>query len=168
MKVVTNNTEHFEREDGNVGDDEMPFGIGVEKTIERIPSKEEKTTRDNNRLPRRTLGKFAMSLGQDHVASEKVLIDPMTNEPLGRTLNLVTQEDIDNNPDEWTDRDLGRKRYRSNDKPEYIIRDHWFRIKAKFLWKDDPSVTSSKPKEKAGRGSSSTGSKTTTNKETDK
>ncbi len=157
------NTEHFEREDGDVGDDETPFGIGVEKTIERIPRKEKDTTGDNNRSPRRTLAKSVMSLGQDRVTSEKVLIDPMTSEPLGMTLNLVTQEDIDNNPDEWTDRDLGRKRYAPNGKPEYIIRDHWFRIKAKFLWKDDPSVTSSKPKKKAGRGSSSTRSNTTTN-----
>ncbi len=150
------NTEHFEREDGDVGDDETPFGIGVEKTIERIPRKEKNTTGDKSKkrlpaFPKRSMFGNNMYGSNIKVASEKVLIDPMTSEPLGMTLNLVTQEDIDNNPDEWTDRDLGMKRYGPNDKLEYIIRDHWFRIRAKFLWKDAPKPTTKAPARRTTR-----------------
>ncbi len=111
---------------------DLPVGIGVLKDIERVP-KELTSTRtpvgyEGAGRPR----------GGDFVYTEQVLIDPMTNEEISRTYDIVTQEDIDINP-ELTERDLGRKKYNKLTGEElFVDRDCWFRIRAKFTWKDAP------------------------------
>ena len=61
-----------------------------------------------------------------------------------KTFYLVTQEEIDGDPSK-SERDLGKKKYTDFGQPKYIVRDHWFRIKVKFLWKG-----AAKPKAKSG------------------
>ena len=138
------NSEHFKPETGEVilGDDDTPFGIGIEKSIERVPSKEKKTDKKigGKNFNRLNYG----GGGQDIMANEDVLVDPLTGEEISRTFNLVTQEDIDNNPDKWTERDLGRKKYDLSGEVDYIVRDHWFKISAKFLWKNSPEAQKQK------------------------
>jgi type IV pilus assembly protein PilM len=57
----------------------------------------------------------------DSVTAELVLVDPLTREEMSKTF------DLDSN---------GRKKFDNFGQPLYIERDRWFRIKAKFLWKD--------------------------------
>ena len=59
----------------------------------------------------------------------------MTGEEISKTYDIYTQHDIDNDP-ELTDRDLGRKKLDNFGEEQFIERDHWFRIQAKFIWKD--------------------------------
>lgn len=73
------------------------------------------------------------------VTREIVLIDPMTEEEISKTLAYITQEDIQKNP-AYTERDLGRVKQTPFGEPQYIIRDYWFRIQAKFAWKDAPAL----------------------------
>jgi hypothetical protein len=70
----------------------------------------------------------------DRITVEKVLIDPMTSEEMSKTFDLVTQEEIDGDPSK-SERDLGKKKYTDFGQPKYIVKDHWFRVKAKFVWK---------------------------------
>ena len=70
----------------------------------------------------------------DRVSIEKVLVDPMTNEEMSKTFDIVTQEDIDADPSK-SEHDLGKKKHTEFGQPKYLIRDHWFRLKVKFLWK---------------------------------
>ena len=125
--------EHFKVETGlvDLGSKDMPAGIGVEKEIERVP----KELAD----ARPTAGYGgAGRLRGDFVTIEQVLVDPMTNEEISKTSDIITQEEIDSDP-ELTDRDLGRKKYnRSTSDELFIERDCWFRIRAKFTWKDAP------------------------------
>ena len=124
------NVAHFEcKTDGEVeiGSADMPGGIGVEREIERIPKKEETTVR-GQRLTSR------ISRVGNRVSTEKVLVDPMTDEEMSKTFDLVTQEEVDSDPSK-SERDLGKRKYTDFGQPKYIVRDHWFRIKAKFLWK---------------------------------
>jgi type IV pilus assembly protein PilM len=122
--------EHFKVETGLVDLDskDMPAGIGVEKEIERVP-KELADAR-----PARGAGR----LRGDFVTIEQVLVDPMTNEEISKTNDIITQEEIDSDP-ELKEKDLGRKKYNRLTGDElFIERDCWFRIRAKFTWKDAP------------------------------
>ena len=122
---------HFKVETGLVDLDsqEMPAGIGVQKEIERVPQ-----LSDRNEPTDRRAG--ARRREQDIIYTEQVLIDPMTNEEISRTYDIVTQKEIDSNP-ELTEKDLGRKKYNKlNGKELWIEKDCWFRIRAKFTWKD--------------------------------
>ena len=80
---------------------------------------------------------------QDIIYAEDVLVDPMTNEEISRTYDIITQEEIDSNP-ELNEKDLGKKKINKlTGKELFIDRDHWFRIKAKFIWKDASEVAAS-------------------------
>jgi len=130
---------HFKVETGLVDLDEkdMPAGIGVQKEVERVPQSSDRNTPANRRTGQ-------IRRGQDFVYTEEVLIDPMTNEEISRTYDIITQKEIDSDP-ELTEKDLGRKKInKSTGKELFIDRDHWFRIKAKFSWKDAPEEGAAK------------------------
>jgi type IV pilus assembly protein PilM len=130
--------EHFKVETGlvDLDDKDMPSGIGVQKEIERVPEELRAT---------RTRGGFGGARGRpggDFVDTEPVLLDPMTNEEISKTSDIITQEEIDSDP-ELTEKDLGRKKYnRLTGDQLFIERDCWFRIRAKFTWKDAPKQES--------------------------
>ena len=64
----------------------------------------------------------------------------MTKEEISKTYDIVTQDDIAANPD-WTDKHLGMKKTNPmTNQPLFIEHDHWFRIRAKFVWKDAPVI----------------------------
>lgn len=126
--------KHFNVKTGwvDLEDKDMPPGIGVQKEIERVP--EPVTPRGRGAGGAR----MGMRRMQDFVPVEDVLIDPMTNEEISKTFDIITQQDIDRDP-ELTEKDLGRKKInRLTGDPLFIERDQWFRIKAKFTWKDAP------------------------------
>ena len=88
------------------------------------------------------MGMYNTGAKKGRVTVEDVLVDPMTNEEMSKTFDLITQEEIDNDP-ELSKKDLGRKKYTDfDDKPKYIVRDKWFRLNIKFLWKDAPEIES--------------------------
>jgi len=124
-----NNVAHFKYETGEVeiGLTSMPAGIGVEKDIERAPAKEQTGVRGRQL-------RYGVGSLEDKLYVEKVLVDPMTNEEMSKTFDLVTQDDIDADPSK-SERDLGKKKYTDFGQPKYLVRDHWFRLKVKFLWK---------------------------------
>lgn len=103
--------QHFRTETGLVesSDTKMPVGIGVEQLKVRGSSEDRQDT-----------GRGARSTA-DSVASELVIIDPLTNEEISKTFAID---------------DKGRKKIDSFGQPLYIERDRWFRIRAKFIWKD--------------------------------
>ena len=117
----------------------VPVGIGIEKEIERVSQSQ--TTTAGRTMP----GGRNYNVGgstSDFVYTETVLVDPMTGEEISKINDIITQRDIDANPD-LTERDLGRKKYDNFGKEQYIERDHWFRIQAKFIWKDAPKADES-------------------------
>ncbi len=126
------NIAHFKVETGRVDlqSSDMPAGIGVLKEVQRVP--EELT--DTRRTTRTT----GMGRTQDRITTEEVLIDPMTQEEISRTFDIYTHQDIAQDP-ELTDRDLGRIKFTDYGDQRMIDRDHWFRIQAKFVWKDAPA-----------------------------
>jgi hypothetical protein len=73
----------------------------------------------------------------DRVQIEMGLIDPLTKEEIAKTVDYITQEEI-NNDSSLDQDDLGRVKTDRNGAQMYITRDHWFRINAKFLWKNVP------------------------------
>ena len=134
--------DHFSVETGFVIADkpskDQPSGIGVSKEIERVPQDP-----DANR------NRGTMGVRSDFVYSEQVLVDPMTGEEISKTYDIYTQEDIDRDP-ELTQKDLGRKKFNKFTQEKYIKRDQWFRIKAKFVWKDAPGEKKSGTKAAGG------------------
>lgn len=135
-----NQIAHFQLTTGEVdlADPEMPEGIGVLTEVERIPVEETEDPR--NPAARRTPTRSTARGGTpDKVFVEEVLIDPMTNEEMSKTYSIITQEDVDRAPS-LTERDLGRVRYTQFNEPEFIIRDHWFRINAKLIWTQAPET----------------------------
>ena len=125
-------TVHFKVDRGLVNlldQKDMPaVGIGVEKEMERVSQQQSEDTKRTVRTSTRDRSDF--------VTTEFVLIDPMTGEEISTTYDIVTQQDIDADPD-LTDRDLGRKKLNYG-KEQFIERDQWFRIQAKFVWKNTP------------------------------
>jgi type IV pilus assembly protein PilM len=133
--------EHFTVETGwvDISSKDMPSGIGEPKEIERVPQ-EKGTKQSRGRAGGRG----------DFVYSEKVLLDPMTGEEISKTYDIYTQEDIDRDP-ELTEKDLGRKKFNKlTGEEKYIERDQWFRIKAKFIWKDASGEKKSDKKSAGG------------------
>lgn len=129
---------HFKIETGLVdleSREDMPAGIGVQKEVERVP----KALIEQNKGG--AIGGYGGIYGgmqSEYVITENVLIDPMTNEEISKTYDYITQQDIDQDP-ELAEKDLGKKKYNKLTRdPLYIERDHWFRIKAKFVWKEAP------------------------------
>ncbi|RKY08533.1 MAG: hypothetical protein DRP66_04365 [Planctomycetota bacterium] len=133
--------KHFVLESGPVDlrSGETPTGIGVEKEMERVPMQ-----LDTTAVPGRAVaGRYKRPirnvdmLQQDYVFFETVLIDPMTSEEMGKVYDIVTQDDIDNDPS-LSEKDLGRIKRDAFGAPLFIERDYWFRISAKFVWKNAP------------------------------
>ncbi|HOK95016.1 MAG TPA: pilus assembly protein PilM [Anaerohalosphaeraceae bacterium] len=129
---------HFKVETGLVDLDSktVPPGIGIIKEVERVPK------------PTSPTGVAAMPVyigdygvggrGADYVYTETVLVDPMTGEEISKTFDIITQKDISADP-RLTDKDLGKKKFNPiSGAPQYIERDYWFRIQAKFVWKEAP------------------------------
>jgi len=106
--------EHFRTETGVVDplDTRMPAGIGSLQVKSRGSADDQQ---DNARGGRST------AESTDRIANETVIIDPLTKEEISKTF------DID---------EKGRKKIDSFGQPLYIERDRWFRIRAKFIWKD--------------------------------
>jgi type IV pilus assembly protein PilM len=104
---------HFSYETGIVDleDRNMPAGIGEKKVITRVE------TSDEENQSRRS-GTYK---SRNQVFAEEVLVDPMTGEEISKTYDLGPNGEI---------------RFDNNGEEKFIVRDHWFRIKAKFLWKD--------------------------------
>ena len=127
-------TLHFKYETGlvDLNSADMPVGIGVEKEVERVPLDETADKLGNTRTPTRRGA-------SDYVDIETVLVDPMTGEEISKTYDIYTQQDIDANSD-LTERDLGRKKLDNFGEEQFIERDHWFRIQAKFVWKKSSEV----------------------------
>jgi type IV pilus assembly protein PilM len=136
-----NNVTHFKCDTGEVqiGLADMPVGIGVEKEVERAPAQDQAGAR----LRQPTYGLGSMD---DRLYVEKVLVDPMTNEEMSKTFDLITEEDINVDPGK-TERDLGKKEYTDFGQPKYLVRDHWFRVQVKFSWKG-----LAKPEKESGPG----------------
>ena len=89
---------------------ETPEGVGIQKVVERA-----------ERIDGESRGR-STSMG-DVVYEEEVLIDPMTGEEISRT--CVIDEDCRRVKDEF-------------DEFLYNVNDRWFKLNAKFLWKDAP------------------------------
>jgi type IV pilus assembly protein PilM len=120
----------------------QPLGIGVGVDKRRVP--------EGSEIPQNQPAMGAMRMRmeggygggtptQDRVVTELVLVDPMTEEEMSKTYDLITQQEIESNP-EWSEKDIGRKKYDSYGKEKFIERDTWFRIQAKFVWKGAPNV----------------------------
>ncbi len=139
------NTNHFKLDTGplDLADGEAPLGIGFEKEIERVPPSSE-PGREGKSKPGRKPNFSRLGIKQfsnkSRIEVEDVLVDPMTNEEMSKTFDLWTQEDIDNGlaPDAVRAGDIKYDPVTSE--PKYLIRDHWFRISAKFKWKDGPKA----------------------------
>jgi len=114
--------EHFRLETGivNIADNRMPVGIGVRQIKSRTPADQQKT--ENVYGSREATGQ-ADAL--DRVTSEQVLVDPLTEEEMSQTFALDEK---------------GKKKYDTFGQPVYIEKDKWFRIRAKFLWKNAPQL----------------------------
>jgi len=157
------NTNHFKQVTGEVDlkDGETPIGIGFKKKIERVPPSAETDRKGRSvidrfnkpNLPRPDMTQWGGNKGRIKV--EEVLVDPMTNEEMSKTFDLWTQEDIDNGLAPETVK-AGDIKYNLESEPKYIVRDHWFRISAKFKWKDGPQ---SESKSKVTKKSTSSGKK---------
>lgn len=116
----------------------MPSGIGVRKELERVSVNTTPVPGGRGPIRGGLRGDMGGGFVQNIITSEMVLIDPMTNEEISKTYDIITQRDIDRDP-ELTDKDLGRVKYNSlTGEEQFIERDHWFRIQAKFVWKDAP------------------------------
>ncbi len=138
------NIDHFKVETGEVefGDDNTPAGAGIEKEIERVPQQEE--SKERSRGPAMMGGYWGMGRFEEKIMVEQVLVDPMTNEEISKTFDLITQAEIEQDPS-LTEKDLGKKKYGDfNNEPKFIVRDHWFRISAKFVWKEASEAKSTK------------------------
>lgn len=122
----TSNTSQFIQEIGEVDlEGSIPAGVGILKTVTRAEK------------AKATDGERAIRSGQsDVVYEEEVLIDPLTGEEISKT--YVLDED-------------SRKIYNNFDKAEYNVNDHWFRIKAKFLWKESPEEKEQDSKSSKGQ-----------------
>jgi type IV pilus assembly protein PilM len=117
-----NNIEHFKLETDIIDTKDlqmMPAGIGIQE-IKIRASTEDQTATESSGTARLRGGSTDTA---DRVTSETVLIDPLTREEICKTF------DLDNK---------GRKKYNNFGQLLYIERDKWFRIRAKFLWKDAP------------------------------
>jgi type IV pilus assembly protein PilM len=134
-------TKHFNVKSGLVDliepSPEMPAGIGIEKVVERVPRPQTAAGAVQPGLDRRNMMNTRNT--PDYIYDESVLIDPMTGEEISRTYDIITQEDVDARAD-LTERDLGRIELDNFGDEIYIERDRWFRIQAKFVWKNAPKV----------------------------
>ena len=132
-------TAHFSVQSDlvDLADTRMPEGIGVRKEVRRAP--EQVAASRTPTMPMYdALIPGAAGPAPDRVVTETVLVDPMTGEEVSKTYDIITEKDLAENP-ELTEKDLGRKKYKFG-KEVFIERDSWFRIQAKFVWKDAPKI----------------------------
>ncbi len=110
-------SNHFIYEHGvvEIGDSKMPVGIGKQVTKIRVEGDESTDPARRAAATRRDTSKI--------VERELVLIDPMTGEEMSKTFMLDSG---------------GVKQFDAYGQEIKVVRDNWFRIKAKFLWKDAP------------------------------
>jgi type IV pilus assembly protein PilM len=144
-----NNTTHFKEEfEPVVASSRMqgpsakqPLGIGILKEIRRVPETSEQSPAPGAaRIMPEMAGGYGGGMGVlDRITTEMVLVDPMTDEEISKTYDLYTPQDVASNP-ELSEKDIGRKKYNSYGKEQFIERDSWFRIQAKFIWKGAPKV----------------------------
>jgi hypothetical protein len=85
------------------------------------------------------MGGYPGMTAQDRITTEAVLVDPMTGEEMSKTYDIYTQQDVAGNA-ELSEKDIGRKKIDSFGRERFIERDSWFRIQAKFVWKNAPKV----------------------------
>lgn len=133
-----NEIKHFVLEKGPVDlmMKDVPDGIGIEKEVERYVPVTETAVRGAAAYGRN----MGSTRGMDRVFYETVLVDPMTNEEMSTVFDIITQEDVANDP-ALSEKDIARKKYDDfNKEPLRIERDYWFRVKAKFRWKDAPEI----------------------------
>ncbi len=105
----------FEQGEVDLKSADMPDGIGEKVRVVRVQSKtSSKKTRSRSR-----------NNSSDRILEEDVLLDPMTGEEISKV--AVIDE-------------TGLKQFDKSGEEKYEIRDHWFRIKAKFIWKDAPEI----------------------------
>ena len=137
--IKDKDTVHFNVQSDlvDLADTKMPLGIGVRKEVRRVPEQV-----ISSRTPMApmydALMPGAAGPTQDRIVTENVLVDPMTGEEMSKTYDIITEKDLAENP-ELTEKDLGRKNYKFG-KEMFIERDSWFRIQAKFVWKDAPKI----------------------------
>ena len=134
--------KHFVLEKGPVDlrSGKTPAGVGVEKEIERVPRELDRTPGIGGSME--MYGRTSVNtnmLQRDYMYVEQVLIDPMTGEEMSKVFDIVTQEDINNDPS-LSDKELGKIKRDEFNEPQFIDRDYWFRISAKFLWKGAPPL----------------------------
>lgn len=123
---------HFIFESGPVAieDGQMPMGIGLMKTIERSPRRDEDKKSDG-----RSSGAKKSVTGI--VYEEDVLVDPMTGEEISEIYTLDDQFKIV---------------YDNYDNPQYAVNDNWFRLKIKLLWDNgEKEEEEDKPKKSSRR-----------------
>ena len=129
FKLFAKEFEHFRLDTGVVELDvktaDMPGGIGIIEEKARGPAdeKDESESGKTGRVARVTTGTRTRTGADTRITSESVLIDPMTKEEISKTYDLNEKGEI---------------KYDELGEPIYIVRDHWFRIRAKLLWKDAP------------------------------
>jgi type IV pilus assembly protein PilM len=131
--------EHFKVETGivDIADGRMPAGIGVLRVKSGSSEDQQKTENvyeDRNSADQTDASNLA--------ASGQVLVDPLTEEEINKTAALDEK---------------GKKKSDTLGQPVYIERDKWFRIRAKFLWKNAPqtgvSVSGEVPSGQSGQDS---------------
>ena len=149
---VKNDNKHFKQDTGDVKykDKDMPIGIGEVKDIQRFlpPEKPKRRGGYGGEFEGGGYKKPMHGNLRDKVEVETVLVDPMTREEMSKTIDYVTQQEVDSDPSLDAD-DLGKIKIDLNGEPKYITRDHWFRINVKFLWTGAPEEL----KKSATRGS---------------
>ena len=130
--------KHFKMETGAVdlGDAATPLGIGVLHEIVRVTPEQQAMIMGTDRTGM-TRASMGMQAGMDRVFVEKVLLDPLTQEEISKTYSLILQPDLDANPN-LTEKDLGKVKMTSFGDPQFILRDHWFRMNFKLTWKGAP------------------------------
>jgi hypothetical protein len=133
--------KHFKVETGLVdpADRTMPPGIGFLKQVERPSAASQRGAAGQREQFYGIESEIGGARGPEYVTTEPVLFDPMTGEEISQTYDIVTQEDIDAGTT-WKAQDLGRKKTTAFGQDEMIKRDSWFRIQAKFVWKEAPQV----------------------------
>ncbi len=133
--------KHFVLESGPVDlrSGKTPAGVGVEKEIERVPQELDRAPGVGGSMEMYGRLNRNASMLRDYIYVEQVLMDPMTGEEMSKVFDIVTQEDISNDPS-LSEKELGKIKRDEFNEPRFIERDSWFRISAKFLWKGAPPL----------------------------
>jgi hypothetical protein len=124
----------------DISDTMTPPGIGILHEVVRVTPEQQAVIMGTDRtgMGRATVG-AGMQVGVDRLFVEKVLLDPLTREEISKTYFLILQPDLDTNPS-LTEKDLGKVKVTSFGDPQFIVRDHWFRINFKLIWKGAPKA----------------------------